>query len=78
MPAAQRLGVVGGVGVISGHVRAHDARGVAGDVETGAELVLGAHAGDAFAADAVPGAVIVADEAAGLCHVFLITHRLCP
>ena len=75
VPAAERLGVVGGIGVIGSHIGAHDPRGVAGDVEAGAELVLGAHARDALAADAVPGAIIVADEAASLCHVFLITHR---
>src|SRR3546814_1645899 len=75
VPAAERLGVVRGVGVIGGHVGAHDACGVARDVEPGAELVLGTHAGDAFAADAVPGAVIVADEAACLCHVFLEIGR---
>src|SRR3546814_15569091 len=68
--------VVRGIGVIGGHVGAHDARGVTSDVEAGAELVLGAHTGDAFAADAVPGAVIVADEAAGLRHVLLIAHHL--
>jgi hypothetical protein len=32
VPAAQRLGVLGGIGVIGGHVRAHDARGVLGDL----------------------------------------------
>src|SRR3546814_16068565 len=75
VPAAQRLGVVRGIGVIGGHVGAHDARGVTSDVEAGAELVLGANTGDAFAADAVPGADIVEDEAAGLRHVFLKIGR---
>src|SRR3546814_18635787 len=48
VPAAQRLGVVRGIGVIGGHVGAHDARGVTSDVEAGAELFLGAHTGVAF------------------------------
>src|SRR3546814_9060173 len=62
VPAAERLGVVGGVGVIGRHVGAHDARGVAGDVEAAAKLVLGEHAGDAFNVERVPAPVLVADE----------------
>src|SRR3546814_17718375 len=38
VPAAERLGVVGGIGVIGGHVGAPDARGVAGAGEAGPEL----------------------------------------
>src|SRR3546814_655297 len=74
VPAAERLGVVGGIGVIGGHVGAHDARGVAGDVEAGPELVLGAHAGDILGTDRVPATVLVANESASLRHVFLIAH----
>src|SRR3546814_9156599 len=66
VPAAERLGVVGGIGVIGGHVGAHDARGVAGDVEAGPELVLGAHAGDILGTDRVPATVLVANESASL------------
>src|SRR3546814_19041645 len=76
VPAAERLGVVGGVGVIGRHVGAHDARGVAGDVEAAAELVLGAHAGAAFTVDPVPAPVLVADEPAGLRPIFGVTPRL--
>src|SRR5690606_39752564 len=76
MPASKRLGVVRRIGVIGGHVGAHDAGGVARDVEAGLELVLSTHAGDALAADTVPGAVVIADQAARLRHVFLIAHRL--
>ena len=46
MPAAERLGVMGGIGVIGGHVPAHDRGGVSGDIEAGLEAVLQAHAGD--------------------------------
>src|SRR3546814_15027664 len=74
VPAAERLGVVGGIGVIGGHVGAHDARGVAGDVEAGPELVLGAHAGDILGTDRVPETVLVATESARLRRVFLIAH----
>ena len=55
MPAAQRLGVLGGIGVIGGHVGAHQRRGVAGDVEAGLEAVLQTHARHGFGGDAVPG-----------------------
>jgi hypothetical protein len=40
VPATQRLGVVGRIGIIGSHVAAHDRGGVAGDVEPGAEAVL--------------------------------------
>ena len=55
VPAAERLGVFGGVGIIGGHVAAHERRGVPGDVQAGLEAVLQAHAGDRFGVDAVPG-----------------------
>ncbi|MNO62108.1 hypothetical protein D3C76_527800 [compost metagenome] len=56
VPAAQRLGVDGGVGVVLGHVLAHDGRGVLGDVQTGLEAVLGAHPSDIFRVDGAPAA----------------------
>ena len=62
MPGAERLGVEGGVRVIGGHVGAHDAGGVTGNVETGMEAVLQPHTGDGFGADAVPGAVFAGDQ----------------
>ncbi len=58
VPAAQRLGVGGRIGVIGGHVAAHDAGGVLRDVEARAEAVLGAHPGDGFGVDAVPVRVL--------------------
>ena len=45
VPAAQRLGVKGGIGVIGRHVLAHDGGRIAGDIEAGLEAVLQAHAG---------------------------------
>ena len=65
VPAAERLGVLGRIRVIGRHVLAHDRGGVAGDVETGLEAVLQAHAGDGLGVDAVPGAALALD-AAGL------------
>ena len=55
MPATERLGVLGGIGVIGRHVAAHQRRGVAGDVEAGLEAVLQTHARHGFGGDAVPG-----------------------
>jgi hypothetical protein len=54
VPATQRLGVVGRIGIIGGHVAAHDRGGVAGDVEPGAEAVLETHARHAFGGNAIP------------------------
>src|SRR4029453_11219837 len=55
MPATERLGVLGGIGVIGRHVGAHQRRGVAGDVQAGLEAVLQTHARHGFGGDAVPG-----------------------
>src|SRR5690606_26102553 len=44
VPATQGLGVQGGVGIVFGHVLTHDGRGVLGDIQTGLEAVLDAHA----------------------------------
>ena len=55
VPATERLGVLGGVGVIGRHVAAHERGGVAGDVQAGLEAVLQAHAGHGLGGDAVPG-----------------------
>ena len=74
VPAAERLGVVGGIGVIGGHVGAHDAGGVARDIDAGLELVLRAHPGDIFRTDRIPASVLIADEAARLGHVFGVAH----
>ncbi len=55
MPATERLGVLGGIGVIGSHIAAHQRRGVAGDVQAGLETVLQTHARHGFGGDAVPG-----------------------
>lgn len=59
VPATQRLGVFGAVGVIGGHVGAHQRRRVARDVEAGLEAVLQAHPGHGFGLDAVPGVLVL-------------------
>jgi hypothetical protein len=74
VPAAERLRVVGGVGVIGGHVLAHDRRGVARDVQAGGEPVLQPHARDGLRRDRVPGAVSIGDEVGHLCDMRLIGH----
>ena len=56
VPAAQRLGVDGGVGVVLSHVLAHDVGGVLSDFQTGLEAVLGAHTGDGLGVDSAPAA----------------------
>ena len=75
MPAAQRLGVKGGIGVIGRHVLAHDGGGVAGDIETGLETVLQAHPGHGLGVDAVPCAVLAFDELLHLGNMALIFVR---
>ena len=55
MPATERLGVLGGIGVIGSHIAAHQRRGVPGDVQAGLETVLQAHPRHGFGGDAVPG-----------------------
>ena len=55
VPAAERLGVLGGIAVIGGHVGPHQGRGVAGNIEAGLEAVLQAHACDGLGRHPVPG-----------------------
>ena len=74
MPAAQRLGVLGGVAVIGGHVGPHQRRGVAGDVEAGLETVLQAHARDSLGRHPVPGRLGV-EERLGRLDLALIRSR---
>ena len=54
VPAAQGLGVDRGVSIVLGHVFTHDGSSVLGDVQTGLEAVLGAHAGDGLGVDSAP------------------------
>ena len=74
VPAAERLGVLGGVGVVGGHVLAHDPGGMAGDVESALEPVLQPHAGDRFGFDAIPGLLELADRFAGFDDLLLVGH----
>ena len=77
VPAAQRLGVVGRIGIIGGHVGAHDLCSVAGDVEAALEPVLQAHPGDGFGRNAVPMA-LATDQRVGLRDFTLIGHVVIP
>ena len=54
VPAAQRLGVVGRIGIVFGHVAAHDGSGVFGNVQAGFEAVLQTHTGNVFRRDGCP------------------------
>ena len=72
MPAAERLGVKGGIGVIGRHVLAHDGGRISGDIEAGLEAVLQAHAGDRLGVDAAPRAVLAFDELLHLGNMALI------
>ena len=74
VPAAERLGVLGGIAVIGRHVGAHQRRGVAGDVEAGLEAVLQAHARHGFGADAVPGRLGL-EQRLGGCDLAQIGRR---
>jgi hypothetical protein len=76
VPAAERLGVVGRILVIGGHVRAHDLRGVARDIEAGQEAVLEAHASDRLSIDAIPRPVLGADKLSDLGDMVLVRHGL--
>ena len=75
MPAAERLGVKGGIGVIGRHVLAHDRGRISGDIEARLEAVLQAHAGDGLGVDAAPRAVLAFDELLHLGNMALIFVR---
>ena len=74
MPATERLGVFGGIGVIGRHVGAHQRRGVASDVQAGLEAVLQTHACHGFGGDAVPGRLGLEERLRGF-NLALIGHR---
>ena len=65
VPTTQRLGIPAAVGVVGGHVRAHDVSGVAGDIKTGPETVLQTHARHMFSVYAGPGGLVGLDQLAG-------------
>jgi len=75
VPAAQRLGVLGRIGIVVRHVAAHDGGRVAGDVEAGLEAVLGAHAGCGFRVDGIPAAAVALLQGGdGLDIVLVLGH----
>ena len=76
MPTTQRLGVIGRVGIISRHIAAHDGSGVFGNIKARLETVLQAHACDRFSADAIPGAIFLADQCVDARDMVLIRHAL--
>ena len=65
VPAAQRLGVLGRIGVIRSHVRAHHVRGVTGDIEASLETVLQAHARHGLGGYAVPCRMVLEQSFSG-------------
>ena len=75
VPATQRLGIFGAVGIIGGHILAHDCGGIFGDVEAGLEPVLQLHPGNGFGVDTAPRAVLVFDQALGGAFEILVGHR---
>ena len=72
VPATQRLGVLGRVGIVGGHVGTHDLRGVLGDVQARLELVLRTHAGGVLGIDRIPRAAVRLFQASDCLDVVLI------
>ncbi len=76
VPAAERLGVVRRIGIISRHIRAHDLGGVFRDVEAGGETVLDLHPCRAFGVDRRPWGAIAVDGRGDIVDGGLIGHEL--
>ena len=72
VPAAQRLGVLGRVGVVGGHVGAHDVGGVPGDLQAGLEPVLSTHACGGLGIDGIPRAALFFLQTSNCLDVVLI------
>ena len=62
VPAAQRLGVGGGIAVVGCHVGTHDPGGVARDIQAGQKPVLEAHARYGLGGDAAEFIAPAANE----------------
>jgi len=71
VPAAQGLGVLGRILVVCRHVFTHDLGRVLGNIQTGVETVLGAHARDVFRRDVIPGLALAVTQRGDLFNVFL-------
>ena len=78
VPTAQRLGVLGRIGIIGSHVRPHDLGGVLGDVQPGLEPVLQPHAGNAFGVDPAPAGLVGGDRRCGVADRGLVGHEHSP
>ena len=74
VPAAQRLGVLRRIGIIGGHVGAHDLGGVLGDVEAGGETVLDHHARGVLGIDCSPARPVGGDDFAHPGDCVLVGH----
>ncbi len=72
VPAAEGLRVDGRVGVVLGHVLAHDVGGVLSEFQTGLEAVLGAHASDGLRVDGGPAAAVLLFQGGNCLDVVLI------
>ena len=78
VPAAERLRVIRRIGIIGGHVVAHDLCGVTGNVQPGAKAILDLHPGNRFRFDRAPGLRVLTDGLAGFDDHLLIGHRDFP
>ena len=73
VPDAERLRVDRRVGVVLGHVGAHDVGGVLRDLEARAEAVLGPHSGDGLGVDGVPAVPVLVLECPDGVDVVLVS-----
>ncbi|MCY1240325.1 hypothetical protein D9M72_531660 [compost metagenome] len=73
VPAAERLGIVGRILVICGHVCPHDTGGISCDVQAGLKTVLEPHTSDRFRGDPVPF-VVSSNKTFGFVEIGFIRH----
>ena len=76
MPATQRLGVFAAVGVIIGHVFAHNTGRIAGNIKSGFEAVLQLHAGGIFRVNGGPSRARGFDLLGFLSHEISVFRHL--
>ncbi len=75
VPTAQRLGVLGRILIVLGHVFTHDLGGVLGDVQAGLETVLGTHTGRMLRVDGFPGRVLL-HQGSNMVNVLCVRHGI--